>query len=197
MTTKKLPSFQFYPGDWMKDPSLRRCSHAAKGLLMDLLCLMFEAAERGVLASGGQAWSDDEIISAVGGDPATAATALQELLQKGALSRREDDGAIYSRRVVRDEERRTRDRDRMRDWRSTKKDRRSASVAHRSQLPSSSTSSSPSSTPPSPPQAGGDCEGVRDEEGEHACAQPARSRRTRRDALMQQLADRLTKGEEQ
>ena len=27
----KLPAFQFYPGDWRKDPSLCRCSHAAKG----------------------------------------------------------------------------------------------------------------------------------------------------------------------
>lgn len=30
----KLPAFQFYPGDWRKDPNLCRCSHAAKGVLM-------------------------------------------------------------------------------------------------------------------------------------------------------------------
>ncbi len=27
----KLPSFQFYPGDWMKDPSLRSVSRAIPG----------------------------------------------------------------------------------------------------------------------------------------------------------------------
>lgn len=45
----KLPSFQFYPGDWLKDPDLRICSLAAKGLLIDMLCYMHESQERGVL----------------------------------------------------------------------------------------------------------------------------------------------------
>ena len=31
----KLPAFQFYPGDWRKDPNLCRCSHAAKGVWID------------------------------------------------------------------------------------------------------------------------------------------------------------------
>ncbi len=43
----KLPSFQFYPGDWMKDPSLRSVSLEARGLWMDMLCLLFESVRRG------------------------------------------------------------------------------------------------------------------------------------------------------
>lgn len=101
--TNKLPSFQFYPGDWMKDPALRRCSHAAKGIWMDLLCLMFECDERGVLASNGQAWTDAEIARAVGGDFTEVSNAIQELLRTGA-ARRNDDGAIFCARMVRDEE---------------------------------------------------------------------------------------------
>jgi hypothetical protein len=31
----KLPAFMFYPGDWQKDPCLRRCSKAAKSVWMD------------------------------------------------------------------------------------------------------------------------------------------------------------------
>ena len=33
----KLPAFQFYPGDWRKDPNLCRCSHAAKGVWIDMI----------------------------------------------------------------------------------------------------------------------------------------------------------------
>lgn len=101
----KLPSFQFYPGDWQKDPDLRRCSHAAKGVWIDMLCLMFEADERGVLATNGVAWSDEEIACAVGGDAATTIGAIQELTFKGVAKRRSN-GALYSKRMVADENKR-------------------------------------------------------------------------------------------
>jgi hypothetical protein len=45
----KLPSFQFYPGDWLKDLQLRMPSMSSKGIWIDLLCAMFEAKERGAL----------------------------------------------------------------------------------------------------------------------------------------------------
>jgi hypothetical protein len=99
---KKLPAFQFYPGDWMKDPNLRRCTHAAKGLWMDLLCLMFESEERGVLISSRRAWSDEEIALAVGGDSTAVLACLQELILKGVALRRKD-GALLSKRMIRDE----------------------------------------------------------------------------------------------
>ncbi len=103
--TKKLPAFQFYPGDWLKDPNLRRCTHAAKGVWIDLLCLMFESEERGVLVSSQRAWSDDEIVLAVGGDSAVVRACVQELTLKGVCNRRQD-GALYSKRLVRDEHKR-------------------------------------------------------------------------------------------
>ena len=101
----KLPAFQFYPGDWLKDPNLRRCTHAAKGVWMDLLCLMFESEERGVLATAGVAWSDDEIALAVGGDRAVVLACVQELTHKG-VANRQSNGALYSRRLIRDEHKR-------------------------------------------------------------------------------------------
>jgi len=101
----KLPSFQFYPGDWMKDPDLRRCSHAAKGVLIDALCLMFESRERGYLATAGVAWSDAEVAHAIGGDQTIVAACLVELAVKGALVR-DSRGALYSARMVRDEHKR-------------------------------------------------------------------------------------------
>jgi hypothetical protein len=47
----KLPSFQFYPGDWMKDPDLRRCTPIARGVYIDVLCLMHENTWRGILTT--------------------------------------------------------------------------------------------------------------------------------------------------
>ena len=70
---------------------------------MDLLCLMFESGERGVLASGGVPWTDEEIVNAVGGDPSTTFFELAELVRKGVLSRRTSDSSLFSRRLVREE----------------------------------------------------------------------------------------------
>lgn len=101
----KLPSFMFYPGDWAKDPCLRRCSHAAKGVWIDMLCLMFEGQERGYLATSGVAWSDDDIAQAVGGDKSIVLACINELTLKG-VAKRDTRGAIYNSRMVVDEHKR-------------------------------------------------------------------------------------------
>lgn len=109
----KLPAFFFYPGDWLKDPGLRRCSLAARGIWIDVMCLMFECEERGVLATAGHAWSDDEIARAVGGDYDMALSGLRELVDKGVASRNQS-GSVYCRRMVRDEDKRKSDAQRQR-----------------------------------------------------------------------------------
>jgi hypothetical protein len=98
----KLPSFQFYPGDWLKDPALRRVSKAAKGVWIDMICLSFECEERGVFSSGSVPWPDEDLAAAIGGDTAENLKLLHELLTKGVCSRTTS-GAIFCRRVVRDE----------------------------------------------------------------------------------------------
>ena len=45
----KRPSFQFYTGDWLKDPNLGRCSAATRGIWIDLLALMHENDRSGEL----------------------------------------------------------------------------------------------------------------------------------------------------
>lgn len=45
----KLPAFQFYPGDWMKDPKVSMLSAASRGVWIDLLCAMHEADRSGEL----------------------------------------------------------------------------------------------------------------------------------------------------
>ena len=101
----KLPSFQFYIGDWQKDPNLRRATKAEKGVLIDMLCLMYECEDRGILSSGGTPWSDSDVAGAIGGDISENLTCLSELLRKGVVSRNQT-GAIFSRRMVRDEHKR-------------------------------------------------------------------------------------------
>ena len=98
----KLPAIQLYTGDWLKDPNLRRCSKAAKGVWIDMLCLMSECEDRGVLASGGVPWDQNEIAGAIGGDQAENLACIAELLAKGVASLTKL-GAITNRRMVRDE----------------------------------------------------------------------------------------------
>lgn len=98
-----MPWSKFYWSDWSNCANLRRCSKAAKGMWIDVLALMAECEDRGVLASGGVPWSDEDIAAAVTGDPTENLVLLRELFDKGVPSRSKT-GAVYSRRMVRDEE---------------------------------------------------------------------------------------------
>jgi hypothetical protein len=98
----KRPAFQFYPGDWMKDPAVRSLTFAERGLWIDLLCMMHESPERGVLVNlDGQPLSVKEIARMVGTSNVVG-TLLASMERRGVFSRR-DDGAIFSRRMVKDE----------------------------------------------------------------------------------------------
>jgi hypothetical protein len=94
--------FPFYPHVWRNDPDLRRCSAAARGAWIDILCVAFECQERGVLATNGIAWTQEELAEAIGGDISLNLRCIEDLLRKGVVSRRED-GAIFSRRMVEEE----------------------------------------------------------------------------------------------
>lgn len=108
----KLPSFQFYPGDWMKDPALRSCTVAARGLWIDLVCLMFECPERGVLArADGTPFTNREISRATGVGLKVVNRLVGELSNAGVLQRNSR-GATSSRRLQRDELRRVADAER-------------------------------------------------------------------------------------
>jgi|694.fasta_scaffold109754_2 hypothetical protein len=98
----KSPGFWFFTGDWLKDPELRFCSIFARGLLVDLLCYMFEAKEQGCLVwPNGEPRTNEEIANAIsGGELQQKIDAIEELVQKGVLSR-DQNGVLYSRRLVR------------------------------------------------------------------------------------------------
>jgi hypothetical protein len=145
----------------MKDPNLRRCSRAARGMWIDMLCLFFECEDRGVLSTGGVPWSDEDIAAATGGDIAEGLDALAELLRKG-VARRNEFGAIYSRRMVRDEQIRLErvkagsrggSKTQAKLKQQAKQNSRSSSSHNPSGIVSSSSNSD---TPPQPPAPNGD-----------------------------------------
>lgn len=98
----KSPGFWFFTGDWLKDSELRFCSIFARGLLVDLLCILFEAKERGYASKpDGTPRTNEEIVSAVsGGSIEEKLAALAELESSGVLSR-DNRGVLYSRRLAR------------------------------------------------------------------------------------------------
>jgi len=148
----KLPSFQFYPKDYLADPELSRCSLAARGVWMDLLCIMFQCEERGVLSTSGRAWSDREIAGCVRGSLPEVLSCLRELVLNGVANRTAS-GALFSKRMVRDEHER-------KQWREQQKRHRlglrSGCQASVRPMSRSSASAPPNLKPtPLPPARGG------------------------------------------
>lgn len=119
----RRPSFQFYPADWRSNAKLGRCSRAERGDWIELICLLHDSEEYGVLR-----WPLEDIAKAIGCQVADLRRGLiTKAVLKGAdVGERckpfvyvprhagkdgppvtlipEDDGPVwYSSRMVRDE----------------------------------------------------------------------------------------------
>lgn len=91
----RRPWFKFWPSDWMGDPKLSRCSLAAQGLWLRLLCVAHESEPY------GQVQGDLEELALVVGRPIDeVGLLLDELTRRGVCTRTDD--AVISRRMVRD-----------------------------------------------------------------------------------------------
>lgn len=97
----KRPSFQFYPSDWLRDTALRSCSTGARGLWMDMICYMHEGNPYGYLKVGNKVIHADNLSRMVGEPVELVEAWLHELLDAGVYDI--DDGAICSRRMIKDE----------------------------------------------------------------------------------------------
>lgn len=114
----KYPAFMFYIGDWMKDPALRAVSATARGVWIDMLCLMFESPRRGYLETAtGEPISIRHLSRMTGVSDKILRRSVAELRSMCVCSST-DVGTIFSRRIVRDEERREADRKRQEDHRN-------------------------------------------------------------------------------
>lgn len=72
----KRPAFQFYPADWRNNIKLRRCSDAAKGAWIELLCAFHDSEEYGILR-----WKIAEISRVLG----VKKSSISELILHGVL----------------------------------------------------------------------------------------------------------------
>lgn len=101
--SRKLPAFQVYGGDWRKDPGVQSLNYHDRGVWWEILLLMHESDERGVLLLNGKPMPIEALGRLLGLDNQILTTTLTTLLDFGVASKRED-GAIYNRRMVRDEQ---------------------------------------------------------------------------------------------
>lgn len=99
----KRPSFQFYPGDWLRDTGLRSCSAAARGLWMDILCFMHEGSPYGYLKVNHKVILPPNLARMCGLTLEETEGCLAELAEAGIFET-DADGVIFSRRMIRDEE---------------------------------------------------------------------------------------------
>lgn len=72
----RRPSFQFYPSDWRNNSNLGRCSDAARGAWVDVLCVLHDSDEYGVVR-----WPLEELAMSSG----KPLKLLRELVDKNVL----------------------------------------------------------------------------------------------------------------
>lgn len=77
----KRPSFQFYPADWKGNANLRRCSKAARGDWMDIMCVLHDSDEYGVIR-----WPLADLANAAGADLKLVRELVAKEVLKGADS---------------------------------------------------------------------------------------------------------------
>lgn len=99
----KMPAMQFYPADWRKDLAVQSLGYFDRGVWFEMLCLMHESSERGVMLLNGQPMPDEVIARLLGLDNQTFNQTLTKLLTYGVAKRRSQDKAIFSKRMVEDE----------------------------------------------------------------------------------------------
>lgn len=104
---KQLLWLKFYPKDWNGDHNLRACSLAARGLLASLLEPMHEAEPYGHLLVRGKKPEYHDLAVIASCSVREVKYGVEELVKHHVLSQN-DAGILYSRRMVRDADRRVR-----------------------------------------------------------------------------------------
>lgn len=82
----KRPAFQFYAKDWRGNLKLRRCSDAAKGAWIEIMCVLHDSEEYGVAR-----FPLKELVAAAG----VQMKSTKELIEKGVLKGGDSDVDAY------------------------------------------------------------------------------------------------------
>lgn len=103
MARKKKNPMPFDTEYWLSDPVLKALPLDVKGLWIDMLCYIWESADRGVMVKPtGEIYTHEEILRLLGKESSVGENWLDMLIENGLCGVR-DDGAVFSRRMVRDE----------------------------------------------------------------------------------------------
>jgi len=101
LSMASLPAFQFYPGDWIRDP-VAGCSLAAQGLWLRMMLLAHDSTRYGYLCNAdGSPMNAETCARRCACTPQEYEALITELTIAGVPSRT-NDGIIFSRRMVRD-----------------------------------------------------------------------------------------------
>ena len=146
----KLPSIQFYPGDWLRDP-VSGLSLSAQGLWLRMLLISHDSPRYGYLCYPNGTPLPPEIIASKCGCSLEQYETLLAELDSVNVPSRTPSGTIYSRRMMRDERRRAQ-------YRKSKANNQIEVIPHQFHTNSTPSSSSTSKikTSPLPPAAAGD-----------------------------------------
>jgi hypothetical protein len=101
VTARALPWMKFAPDRWQRDEALRMCGASARGVWMELMCIMHKAEPYGHLLVRGKQPSDKQ-LSVITGIPVLELSAAIDELEENEVFSRTDDGTIFSRGMVRD-----------------------------------------------------------------------------------------------
>ena len=105
MQAKKddLPYFPFYVGDWRKATDVQALPLETRAVWFEMLCYMWESTERGYLTVNGKPLPEKVLARMIGLSEIEMKTHMGIIFDFGVASLRESDGAIYSRRMVKDQ----------------------------------------------------------------------------------------------
>jgi hypothetical protein len=96
---------KWFFSDWLADAGVRSVSLEARGLWIDMLALMDQAPRRGYLQhANGRPLTAEQLAVSVGSSVVTVSRLLQELEAAGVYSS-DATQTIYSRRIVKEQER--------------------------------------------------------------------------------------------
>lgn len=99
----KLPALHFYPGDWKKDLGVQSLCFFDRHVWFECMLLMHESEERGVLVLNNKPIVEESLARMLGLDNQILTKSLAKIIEMGVCSIRED-GAIYCRRMVKDQD---------------------------------------------------------------------------------------------
>ena len=102
MSDPEKPWMKFHPADRRSDPALRPCSLAARGSWIEGVAIVHRARPCGHLLIDGRPVTDTPLAVSVGVPPERIPALVRDPSPAGAFSRTRK-GAIYSRRMTRDE----------------------------------------------------------------------------------------------